>query len=374
MGIISSLFSAFMDGYHKSLPQTPQKPEPELKYTAPKPDDQRKLDDAPSHFERRLRRARTEPLKIVGRQYVGAQWFSADVYNDESGKTYRVTSQACTCEDFSKHQQPCKHMIYLSLQMGDYKRYERSIPSYMTDINAEGEFIPLYWRYYSGPPTGIGYTNLYLYEVSGRLYGISEKTGRPTNRKKVIIVTAISEEDAEAAAEMQKVVPPYESIRLIDQCPSINQYAYLRGVGIPAPYFLNQEDIGALLTRYQTKNNNICPACLFQIATKRRIMVSYFDTPQAVASAIWYHAIVEEKHALFCYAVYCKEKQVLLGNTSPLFTSEPFISFAPTEKQSKYIQTINKDYPGRTLTSLSSRSQAYAAAVWHIKRNAPWLL
>lgn len=243
MGFFSSLFSAFMDGYHKSLPQTPQKPEPELKYTALNPDNQRKLADAPSHFERRLRRARTEPLKIVSRQYMGEQWISADIYNDESGNTYRVTPKSCTCEDFSKHQQPCKHMIYLSLQMGDYKRYERFIPRYIPDVNAEGDFIPLYWRYYNGPPTGIGYTNLYLYEVSGRLHGISEKTGRQTNRKKVIIVSAFSEEDAETAAKEKNIVPPYEYIRLVDQCPSINQYAYLRSVGIPAPYFLNQEDM-----------------------------------------------------------------------------------------------------------------------------------
>lgn len=373
MGIFSSFISEFMDGYHKkSSPRTTQKSE--VEYTALSPDDQRALLATPSNFERRLRRARTEPLKIISRQYMGEQWVSADIHNDESGNTYRVTETSCTCEDYIKHQQPCKHMIFLSLQRGSYKRYERAVPRYIPGKNADGEFIPLYWRYYSGPPTGIGYTNLYLYEVSGRLHGISEKTGRPTNRKKVIIVSALSTKDAEAAAKEENIMPPYEYIRLIDQCPSINQYAYLRGVGIPAPYFLNQEDISALLTRYQTENNGICPSCLFQIATKRRVMVSYFDTPEAVANAIWYHATDDEKNAIFCYAVYCREKRISFGSTHTLFTSEPFISFVPTEKQSKYIQTINKGYPGRTLASLSSRSEAFSAAVWHIREHSPWLL
>lgn len=369
MGFFSSLVSAFMSGYRNASPKPQQKPG--IEHSIRNKDNTQIF---PYSFERRLQRARTEPLKIVGRQYMGKQWISADVHNDQSGNTYRVTETSCTCEDFIKHQKPCKHMIFLSLQMGDYTRYERFVPGFMPDVNAEGEFIPIYWRYYNGPPTGIGYTNLYRYEVSGRLHGISEKTGRLTNRKKVIIVSAVSEEDAKTAAKAKNIVPPYEYIRLIDQSPSVNQYAYLHAVGIPAPNFLNQEDIGALLTRYQTKNNDICPQCLFQIATKRRVMVSYFDTPQAVADAIWYHASIEEKNAIFCYAVYCKEKELPFGNTPILFVSEPFVSFTPTEKQSKYIQTINQDHPGRTLTSLSSRSQAYAAAIWHIRTRSPWLL
>ena len=230
MGIFSFLVSAIIERYHKTLLQVPHKPE--LEYTALDPNNQRKMSTAPSSFERRLRRARTEPLKIVNRQYMGGRWISADIHNDESGNTYRVTTQSCTCEDFGKHQQPCKHMIYLLLQMGDYKRFERSIPRHIKSVNADGEFIHLYWRYYSGPPTGIGYTNLYLYEVSGRLHGISEKTGRPTNRKKIIIVSASSTENAEVAAKDQNIVPPYEYIRLIDQCPSINQYAYLQSPGL----------------------------------------------------------------------------------------------------------------------------------------------
>jgi len=362
-----------MEGYRSTSCQATSKQVPKEQTFAPSTTVSSEKTIYPYSFERRLFRARTENFKIV-REYMRDDPASVDIFSEGSGNMYRVCGTSCSCDDFRKQHQPCKHMIYLMLKTGDFRRYERHAPTYMHGKNDDGEFIPLYWRYYSGPPTGIGYTNLYPYEVSGRLHGISEKTGRPTNRKKVIIVYASSAEDAEAAAQNQNVVPPYEYIKLVDQCPSINQYAYLRGVGIPAPYFLNQEDIGALLTRYQTKDNDICPACLFQIATKRRIMVSYFDTPQAVAGAIWYHATVEEKYALFCYAVYCKEKQVSFGDPRILFTDEPFISFTPTEKESKYIQTINKDYPGRTLTSLSSRSQAYASAVRHIQRHAYWLL
>lgn len=58
-------------------------------------------------------------------------------------------------------------------------------------------------------PQSIGYMNLYPYRVIGRVYGTSEKTGRPTNRKKEIVVNTRSLEDAQAAAEAMGVSPPY---------------------------------------------------------------------------------------------------------------------------------------------------------------------
>lgn len=128
--------------------------------------------------------------------------------------------------------------------------------------------MPLYWEYYSVMSLGLGYTNLFQYEVSGRIYGTSEKTGKQTNRKKTIMVNARSLEDAKAAAAELGVMPPYAGVEFVDTSPSYEQFNYLHGAGIPAPYFICALDMSALLTRYEDGDNEKCPEYLFEMATR----------------------------------------------------------------------------------------------------------
>lgn len=322
-------------------------------------------------FELRLRRARTDPLKIVQFYFKEDICISADICNESNGNTYHVTPISCECMDWEKRHLPCKHMIYLALETGNFRVYEKPISSYKytSEVNADGKFIPLYWNYYSGIPSGIGYTNLYSYVVCGRVYGISEKTGRPTNRKKVAYVNAFSQVDAVQAAKEEGIMPPYEYVVFNDGCPSDAQYAYLHGVGIPCPNFINGHDISALLDRYVDENRDICPEPLFQMATERRVMVSYFSPPQDVINSIWRGVSDSERISLFCYAVYCREKRFPFG-CAPIPSSHPIFSFfSPTQKQLKYINS----YLRSPLFSLSKNSNAYAAAVEYLKTQAPQL-
>lgn len=291
-------------------------------------------------FERRMYRARTEPFKIVA--LYGNEKAEADILSVGSGNVYRVSLIACECEDFKKGNSPCKHMIYFALHTGRYEQMEKPIPRYeYTNTNREGRMVPLYWDY-ATRPTGVGYTNLYPYEVCGRVLGMSKKTGRQTNRKKTIIVNAASESDAETAAQTLGCMPPYTSVEIIDSVPSEAQYGYLYGAEIPFPNLANSYDVGALLTRYEDENDNKCPKYLFKMATKYRVRVSLFQEPESVITCIWESVPDEKKAAMFCYAVYCREKGYPFGNAPIESDASAFADFEPTKKQLAYILGIRE--------------------------------
>lgn len=364
MGFFSVLASSFKEGWRNGQHGSPSSVTPQC-CDLPPP-------IAPSRdFENRLLRARTEPLHFLRQSFMDGRCIAADVHNDQSGSTYRVTAQSCECEDFIKHGQPCKHMIFFALKTGDFRRYEKLIPPPPQKYDGEN-FIPFYGRYYSGPPTGVGYKNLYPYRVVGRSYGISEKTGRPTNRKKEIVVNAVSVEDAQAAAESAGVMSPYSEITRLDVSPSYNQLSYLHAVGIPFPFFVTADDVSALLTRHQEEHDDICPGGLFSMATARRVGVSYFAAPQSVAAQIWYCSPPADLAALFCYAAYCRELGCEIGCAPLSYSDGLFQSFSPTQKQQlDYIKHFTPSFPIR---SMSRQSNAYSAAVFHIRRQRPWLL
>lgn len=365
MGFFSTIASSFMEGWRNGQRGTPPK--------APA-----QCDDLPTppyvsdgDFENRLFRARSEPLAILRQRLMNGRCVSADVHNSQTGSTYHVTPVSCDCEDFKKRGQPCKHVIYLALKAGDFTRYEKSLPAPPPKYRGEN-FIPFYGRYYSGPPTGIGYKNLYPYRVIGRTYGTSEKTGRPTNRKSEIVVNAHSPEDAQAAAEAMGISPPYAELSMLDVSPSYNQLSYLHAVGIPFPFFVTADDVSALLTRHQEEQDDLCPRELFDMATARRVGVSYFASPQSVAGLIWYCAPPGERAALFCYAAYCREIGYEIGCAPLPYADSVFQSFSPTEKrQLDYIKSFSPCFPIR---SMSRQSHAYNAAIFHIRQQKPWLL
>lgn len=364
MGFFSVLTSSFVDGLRRGQFGSPDGQPPQYADLQPTVFSSR-------DFENRLLRARTEPLRFLRQRLIGCRCISADVHNDQSGGTYRVTAQSCECEDFIKHGQPCKHMIFFSLKTGDFRQYEKRIPpppqKYIGD-----NFIPFYGRYFSGPPTGVGYKNLYPYRVVGRSYGISEKTGRPTNRKKEIVVNAHSQEDAQATAEAMGVLPPYSELSILDVSPSYNQLSYLHAVGIPFPFFVTADDVSALLARHQQEWDDLCPNELFAMATAYRVGVSYFSAPQSVVVQIWYCAPPADRAALFCYAAYCRELGYEIGCAPLPYTDSLFQSFAPTQKQQlDYIKHFTPSFPIR---SMSRQSYAYSAAIFHIRQQSPWLL
>lgn len=308
-------------------------------------------------YEARLLRARTESFKIITMQ--GEAKSAADILSKASGNVYHVTMTSCECEDFKKGHTPCKHMIYFALHTGRYAQMERPIPRYgHSRTNREGKTVPIYWDYAS-QPTGVGYTNLYPYSVTGKLEGVSEKTGKPTSRKKTVTVNAISDTDAVAAAQELGLVPPFK-VEIMDIVPSEGQYCYLHGAEIPYPYLANAADVGALLTRYEDENDHQCPRYLFNMATKYRVRVSHFQEPESVITCIWDGVPDERKPAMFCYAVYCQETGHPFGH-APIESDAPeFAGFVPTKKQLEYILHI----PEFGWSKLNKRTATYQSA-WH---------
>ena len=302
-------------------------------------------------------RARTESFKIITMQ--GEAKAAADILSKASGNVYHVTMTSCECEDFKKGHSPCKHMIYFALHTGRYAQMERPIPRYgYSRTNREGKTVPIYWDYAS-QPTGVGYTNLYPYSVTGKLEGVSEKTGKPTSRKKTVTVNAISDTDAVAAAQELGLVPPFK-VEIMDIVPSEGQYGYLHGAEIPYPYLANAADVGALLTRYEDENDHLCPRYLFNMATKYRVRVSHFQEPESVITCIWDGVPDERKPAMFCYAVYCQETGHPFGH-APIESNAPeFAGFVPTKKQLEYILHI----PEFGWSKLNKRTATYQSA-WH---------
>lgn len=313
-------------------------------------------------LERRLLRARTEALEVE--EYLDDTHRAAIIYNHTSGGRYRVTERTCECEDFKKRGLPCKHILFLSLQTERYLQYEVEPTAFFRRnyprINREGKAIPRYWDFYDGKPKWLGYTNLRLYHVSGREYGVSEKTGRATNHKKTVNVNATDEEDARRAAEALGVSPPYSEVELIDLCPTYPQYGYLHAVGIPVPYLVSADDISALLTRYEDEDDEICPEYIFELATKCRVRVSYFQSPRSVKSAIWSETPETRKAAMFCYAVYCAGAGFDLGQAPMLHDAAVFAEFQPTEKEWRYILGI-QEFGWRTLHANASAYKSAAA-------------
>lgn len=310
-------------------------------------------------YEVRMLRARTESFKII--TMYGETKTEADILSKTSGNVYHVTMTSCECEDFKKRRSPCKHMIYFALHTGRYAQMERPIPRYgYSSINREGELVPIYCDYAS-QPTGVGYTNMYPYSVTGKVEGVSEKTGKPTSRKKTVIVNAISDSDAVTAAQALGLVQPFK-VEIMDIVPSEGQYRYLHGAGIPYPYLANAVDVGALLTRYEDGNYHQCPRYLFDMATKYRVCVSYFQEPESVIICIWESVPDERKPAMFCYAVYCQETGHPFGH-APIESDAPeFAEFVPTKRQLEYILRI----PEFGWSKMNKRTATYQSACHYL--------
>ena len=340
--------------------ESPQKMNPQIEKSEQKVPMQ-KLDGR--EFELRLRRARTEAFKIV--EFYEEADEEVDILSVKSGHVYRVSMTKCTCEDYKKGHLPCKHMIYFALHTGRYVQLEKAIPSKgHPHVNRENRMIPLYWEYYDGKPTGIGYTNLYPYKVCGRSFGVSEKTGKQTNRKKAVLVNAISREDAITAAQKLNCMPPYAEVELVDIAPSESQYGYLYGAEIPFPNLVSAADAGALLTRYEDENDHRCSRGLLEMATQHRVRVSYFQEPESVVTCVWDGIAAEEKAAMFCYAVYCKEMGYPFGSAPIKSNDSVFSNFKLTKKQQDYILKIQEF----GWTGLNKRTTSYQSAYKYLEQ------
>lgn len=372
MGFPSSFFKALSSDSKKLTKAQPQK-----SYVKEVPKEENEVtrsglpigyyDDV--DFENRFLRARTEPLEIV--EFCNEQHNAAKIRNNDNNHVYAVSLSNCECEDYIKYHAPCKHMLFLALQIKRLSWYEKPVPYFVPKKNpSNGRFIPYYWKYYTGRPNGPGYTNLFVYSVTGRVHGISGKTGRPTNRKKQVLVNAKDSEDARTAAQEIGVVAPYQ-VTFIDMPPSYNQYSYVRSAGIPRPNIVSDADISALLTRCEDYDDEICPPVLFQIATQHRARVSYFASPNSVISCIWNAATEKQKPVLFCYAVYCREFGFRFGEAPIENTDLMFLSYSPAEKQLKYILSIVEF--GWRFKKISKSVLAYQSAIAHIKKTKPFL-
>ena len=306
-------------------------------------------------FENRLIRARSDDLHI--REYLNAAKNEAMIENRESGNIHRASVTGCDCEDFRKTHVPCKHMIFMMLNNGRYKELEKIVPQNIRNGEDPDDFVPIYWQYYDGPPTGIGYASFYQYEVVGRKYGISEKTRKPTNRKSKIVVFSNNIEDAISEAKKKDTLPPYETVTLLDRQPSFEQIKYLNGVGIPHPNLMCDIDVTALLTRYQDGDDSRATEGIKKIAKERRIYFSMFSSQKQIASYIWGGMDDAEMARFYCYAAYCQENGLEVGETKLEYTDRIFYGFTLTKKQISYIRYIIPGYE-----RLDGRAGAYKAA------------
>lgn len=313
-------------------------------------------------FETRLIRARQDDLCI--REYLNASKNEAVIENRGSGNIHKVSANGCDCEDFRKKRVPCKHMIFLMLKNGRCKELEKKIPDNIRRGNEPEEFTPIYWEYFDGPPTGIGYASFYQYEVVGRKYGASEKTRKPTNRKSKIVVLANDAEDAISEAKKKGTMPPYETVTLLDRPPSFEQIKYLNGAGIPHPNLMCDIDVTALLTRYKEGDDSRATEGIKEIARKRRVYFSMFSSKKQIASYIWAGMSEAEKVSFYCYAVYCQENGLKVGETRTQYTGGIFSGFTLTKKQINYIGYTLPGYE-----KLDGRAGAYKVAKEYILAN-----
>ena len=314
-------------------------------------------------FEYRLRRAREEKFELLNEHEDGDA--VTKIRNLENGHEYTVSLTKCGCDDYKATGKPCKHILFLAIQEGKIGQFERQTPESWAKVNSEGEFIPRYWTYYKGKPTGLGYSNLYPYSVVGRRYGISEKTGKKTNRKATVKVNAFDRDDAIAQAKKKGVEEPFAEVKFLDYFPSEAQYNYLHGVEIAVPNIMNQFDVSALLTRYEKNDNELCPGYLFDFATELRIAVSYFASPSQVISHIIYDIPYDLHPGIYCYCVYCRERWKSFGEQWKLYTEGKFDGFEPDEKSRKYIERLGPE----ELVKANKNAKAYKEAVDYIRES-----
>lgn len=313
-------------------------------------------------FENRLIRARQDDLRI--REYTSASKNEALIENRGSGNIHKVSATGCDCEDFGKKRVPCKHMIFLMLKNGRYKELEKKVRDNIRNGEEPEEFTPIYWEYYDGSPTGIGYASFYEYEVIGQKYGASEKTRKPTSRKSKIVLLANNAEEALSEAEKKDIMPPYEAVTLLDRPPSFMQIKYLNGAGIPHPNLMCDIDVTALLTRYKEGDDSRATEGIKEIARKRRVYFSLFSSKKQIASYIWAGMSEAEKVSFYCYAVYCQENGLEVGETRTQYTGGIFSGFTLTKKQINYIRYTLPGYE-----RLDGRAGAYKAAKEYILAN-----
>ncbi len=314
-------------------------------------------------------------MRIV--RYLDDAETTAEIHNSESGNTYTVTLSSCTCEDFTKRKTfgrslirfllgrgfkpaPCKHILFLMLSKEQYEPLCVEVCGDRRPVNNDN-LVPVYNRIYTGGPTGPGFCNLYRYSVSGYIRGVSDRTSKPTCRKKTISVAATSSSEAIQLAEEAGVMPPYSSVEIYSASPTLNQLNYIHALHIPYPALINSDDIHALLTRYHEQDFEIASKGLFAIATDLRIVVSYFSSPSQLCAYIWSRLPEDRRPAFYCYAVYCKECGAALGCAPVSYTHPAFASFAPDEKCLDYIRRHDGVY------KITKRPRAYAAAIEHIR-------
>lgn len=72
------------------------------------------FDIADYDVEIRFKRALKADFKILA---IDREEKSA-ILSSDSGKTYITTSRGCTCPDYQNHENICKHMIFLFLELG----------------------------------------------------------------------------------------------------------------------------------------------------------------------------------------------------------------------------------------------------------------
>jgi hypothetical protein len=207
---------------------------------------------------------------------------------------------------------------------------------------------------YPHAPGQYGCLNLGNYAVKGR--------NPDTGRVLTVHIFAKDEADAESVAANTGLLAPYTVKYAGETPPSDAQLNYAHNVITSMPKGLTAADVSALLTRSEEQNTAPTPQWYFDLATARRVQVSYYSVIKTVVYQIFKQCPKDEKPSLFCYAVFCKERGLTFGKTEPMWDAPVFSAFAPSDKQRQYIL----QYDGSILNPRKN-TVAYKAAVNYIQ-------
>ena len=207
---------------------------------------------------------------------------------------------------------------------------------------------------------GGGYLNLSEYSVRGK--------NASSGRMKTLKVCAADEGDAESAADGSGLRAPFEVCLIPATEPSEAQLRFARDAGISVPPHACSLDISALLDRYQNGGDaSVVPASAVAVATQKRIQVSLLSSRTTFSRALYGRLSLEDRAALYCYAVYCKITGTAFGGGDITAWCGPFAGFAKIAMSAESFKRYLSEHNGDALRAPNKASAIYAAAVNYLR-------
>lgn len=196
------------------------------------------------------------------------------------------------------------------------------------------------------PPNELmGYANLPLYIVSGRK--------STTNRMNTKCYAVPSEDAARQCAYIDNLVDPLTV--------EIRNEKYQEDKEVPpgSSYF----DVDQLENSMSFNDIDPMDGGFWDYATRMGIRVSRFTGKTSAAYKVWHALDDAQKAALYCYAVYCAELGIPLGNMLTAKDPDIFQRFSAAVSQNKSAMQSILGRDGKDLLNPNRNTVAYRTAV-----------